>query len=206
VIFSDTLDGNILGDGGIILKTTDGGARWKEQPSPGVSLKAIKFINASEGWVVADSGRIFKTLNGGDHWLSQNSGVRSSLTSVDFADRLHGVVVGDGGVVLVTRSGGVDAVIERTIASVPADPKLQQNYPNPFNPSTMINYSLPGSSRVILRIYDVLGREVRTLVDEKQNAGNHSITFQAANLPSGVYFYRLQAGAYSETKKLLLLR
>ncbi|MGA9406616.1 MAG: YCF48-related protein, partial [Bacteroidota bacterium] len=206
VAFSDTLNGYILGDGGTILKTTDGGATWKVQPSPGTSLNAFKFLDTGEGWVAADSGKIFKTVDGGNTWLSQNSGVQSSLTSVDFTDRLHGVAVGGSGVVLVTKNGGVTAVSERTIASVPGSPTLQQNYPNPFNPSTTINYSLPANSRVVLKVYDLLGREVRTLVDEKQNAGYHNVTFQAAGLPSGVYFYRLQAGTYSETKKLLLLK
>ena len=206
VIFADTLNGYILGDGGTILKTTDGGIAWKAESSPAGSLNAIKLLNASEGWVAADSGKIFKTVDGGSHWLSQNTGVRSSLTSVDFADRLHGVAVGADGVLLVTKNGGVDAVIDRPIVSVPGKAELEQNYPNPFNPSTLINYSLPGSSHVFLKIYDVLGREVRTLVDEKQNAGSHNIIFQAADLPSGVYFYRLQAGTFSETKKLLLLK
>jgi photosystem II stability/assembly factor-like uncharacterized protein len=206
VIFSDTLNGYILGDGGTILKTSDGGTKWKELPSPGASSNAVEFINAGEGWVVADSGRIFRTVDGGNHWLSQESGVHSSLTSVDFTDSLHGVVVGEDGVVLATKNGGIVTIVERTAASTPTDPGLQQNYPNPFNPSTTINYSLPRSSRVILRIYDVLGREVRTLVDEKQNAGSHNIMFRAGNLPSGVYFYRLEAGTFSETKKLLLLK
>lgn len=206
VVFSDTLDGYILGDGGTILKTTDGGTTWKVQPSPGASLNAVKFLNASQGWVAADSGKIFETSDGGGHWLNQTTAVQSSLTSVDFADRLHGVAVGGSGVILVTKNGGVTAVIERANALVPGKPELQQNYPNPFNPSTVIDYRLPGNSHVILKIYDVLGREVRTLVDEKQNAGSHNIIFQAADLPSGVYFYRLQAGAYSETKKLLLLK
>jgi photosystem II stability/assembly factor-like uncharacterized protein len=206
VIFSDTLNGYILGDGGTILKTTDGGTTWKVQSSPGASLNAIKFLNASEGWVAADSGKIFKTSDGGGHWLNQTTGVQSSLTSVDFADSLHGVAVGDGGVLLITKNGGVTAVIGRTIAFIPGTPTLQQNYPNPFNPTTIISYSLPGSIRAVLKVYDVLGREVRTLVDEKQKAGYHNVTFQAADLPSGVYFYRLQAGTYSETKKLLLLK
>ena len=206
VIFADTLNGYILGDGGTILKTTDGGIAWKAQSSPAGSLNAIKLLNASEGWVVADSGKIFKTVDGGGHWLSQNTRVRSSLTSVDFVDGLHGVAVGADGVILVTKNGGVEAVIGRPIASVPGRVELQQNYPNPFNPSTMISYSLPGNNHVILKIYDVLGREVKTLVDEKQNSGSHNVIFQAADLPSGVYFYRLQAGMYSETKKLLLLK
>ncbi len=83
---------------------------------------------------------------------------------------------------------------------------LSQNYPNPFNPTTVISYQLATNSEVTLNIYDVLGREVKTLVNERQSAGDHSVAFSAKGLPSGVYFYRLQAGTYSETKKLLLLK
>lgn len=107
-----------------------------------------------------------------------------------------------------------------TITSVnsPGLPKtysLSQNYPNPFNPTTVINYSLPKRSFVTLTIYDDLGREVQTLVNNEQNAGNYSINFNASSLPSGAYFYRLsatggslsgQAGTYTQTKKLLLLK
>ncbi len=90
--------------------------------------------------------------------------------------------------------------------SLPRNFSLSQNYPNPFNPSTLISYKLAASSDVTLKVYDVLGREVATLVHERQTAGTHSVTFNAADLPSGVYFYSLQAGTYSNTKKLLLLK
>ena len=83
---------------------------------------------------------------------------------------------------------------------------LDNNYPDPFNPTTIINYQLPVNSFVTLRIYDILGREVATLVNGRQNAGYYHATFNASNLSSGVYFYRLQAGTYSNTKKLLLLK
>ncbi len=83
---------------------------------------------------------------------------------------------------------------------------LSQNYPNPFNPSTVIHYQLPASSFVTLKIYDILGRAIAVLVDEKKNAGTYNVTFNAANLPSGVYFYKIQAGAYTHTKKLLFLK
>jgi ligand-binding sensor domain-containing protein len=90
--------------------------------------------------------------------------------------------------------------------SGPTSFKLSQNYPNPFNPSTTISYQLPTSRLVVLKVFDVLGREVETLVNERQTAGTHAVKFNAANLPSGVYFCRLQAGTYHETKKLLLLK
>ena len=93
-----------------------------------------------------------------------------------------------------------------TIPPTPVLFRLEQNYPNPFNPSTTISYQLRTNSMVILKLFDVLGREVRTLVDERQSVGSHSVMFNAGSLPSGVYFYRLEAGAYHETKKLVLLK
>ncbi len=89
---------------------------------------------------------------------------------------------------------------------VPQSYSLSQNYPNPFNPTTVISYQLPVNSQVTLKVYDVLGREVQTLVDEHQSAGDHWVRFDGTNLPSGVYFYRLQAGTYHNTKKLVLLK
>lgn len=83
---------------------------------------------------------------------------------------------------------------------------LSQNYPNPFNPSTVISYQITVNSFVTLRVYDVLGREVVTLVDERQSAGYHTVKFNASNLPSGVYLYHLQDGTFSAMKKMLLIK
>ncbi|MDI6804921.1 MAG: T9SS type A sorting domain-containing protein [Bacteroidota bacterium] len=89
---------------------------------------------------------------------------------------------------------------------VPQHFMLHQNYPNPFNPSTTIWYELPRASFVTFKVYNVLGQEVATLVNERREAGKHTVEFNAGGLPSGVYFYRLQAGSFTQTKKLLLLR
>jgi hypothetical protein len=83
---------------------------------------------------------------------------------------------------------------------------LMQNYPNPFNPSTSISFSLPKRSFVSLKVFDLLGKEVATIVSEELAAGIYSQTWNAANMSSGIYFYRLQAGSYIKTKKLILLR
>ncbi len=91
-------------------------------------------------------------------------------------------------------------------AGVPKQFALDQNYPNPFNPTTMIRYELPVASTVSLKVYDVLGREVATLVNERQEAGAYSVTFNANTLSSGVYFYRLQAGNFVATKKMMLVK
>ncbi len=90
--------------------------------------------------------------------------------------------------------------------SLPESFSLSQNYPNPFNPSTTINYEIPKSSLVILKVYDVLGREVATLVNEEKPAGRYSIAFDASKYSSGVYFYRITSGEYTNVKKMLLLK
>ena len=96
--------------------------------------------------------------------------------------------------------------VEKTTSTLPTKFELDQNFPNPFNPSTKIRYSIPKASRVTLKIYDILGREVQTLVNEQQAPGQYTVTFSAQNLASGVYFYRISAGNFSEVKKLMLLK
>ncbi len=92
--------------------------------------------------------------------------------------------------------------------SFPTKFVLEQNYPNPFNPSTTISYSVPASlqQNITLKVYDVLGRKVATLVNEQQPAGNYSVTFNATNLTSGIYFYKLQSGNFVENKKMILIK
>jgi len=100
--------------------------------------------------------------------------------------------------------GGATAV--EKVSSVPAEFALEQNYPNPFNPSTAISYQLSVVSHVTLKVFDALGREVATLVEAQQSAGRYRVTFDASNLTSGTYFYRLQAGNSVDTKKLVLVK
>jgi hypothetical protein len=83
---------------------------------------------------------------------------------------------------------------------------LEQNYPNPFNPETVIKYSIPNSGRVVIKIFNVLGKELKTLVNEIKEAGSYEITFNAEDLSSGVYFYKLESGEYLKIRKMILLR
>ena len=88
----------------------------------------------------------------------------------------------------------------------PQDYVINQNYPNTFNPSTVITFNLPIQSRVILKVYDILGKEVSTLIDSDLSAGEHFAVFNAANLSSGIYFYQFISGSVNEVKKMMLLK
>jgi hypothetical protein len=103
-----------------------------------------------------------------------------------------------------TTNGGVTGVEENKYS--PSQYSLSDNYPNPFNPSTVITYSIPSALNVELTIYNSLGQTVRVLENGFKNAGNYSLTFNAAELPSGIYFYKLEAGQFSQTKKMILLK
>lgn len=100
----------------------------------------------------------------------------------------------------------MSAATDIITSKIPGEYRLYSNYPNPFNPTTLIQYALPKASTVNLRVFDVLGKEIATLVDDIQPAGNHSITFDGSRLPSGIYFTRLQAGEFVTTKKMVLLK
>jgi len=91
-------------------------------------------------------------------------------------------------------------------SEIPAEFKLSQNFPNPFNPATVINYQLPENSFVSLRVFDMIGNEVATLVNEEKQAGYHTVTFNVKNISTGVYFYQIKAGEFSATKKLILTK
>ncbi len=101
-----------------------------------------------------------------------------------------------------------EAVTEvgQALANVPTEYRLEQNYPNPFNPTTTIRFALPQSSKITLQVFDVLGREVATLADERMEIGEHKIIFDARGLPSGLYLYRLQAGSFVQQRKAALIK
>ena len=101
---------------------------------------------------------------------------------------------------------GILVGVDNPPAPIPLTYTLEQNFPNPFNPSTIIQYSLPVTAPVVLKIYNVLGQEVKTLVNQNQKAGKYTVRLDASSLASGMYFYRLQAGEFSQVKKLLLLK
>jgi hypothetical protein len=145
-----------------------------------------------------------------DPYLHINESIATSLESnaapisgidTDFDGNPRNVTTPDIG---ADEFAGIVGVEDET--TVPTEYSLFQNYPNPFNPTTTINYSIPIQSFVVLKVYDILGMEIVTLVNEEKPAGNYKIEFDATNLSSGIYFYRSQAGKYISVKKMILLR
>jgi len=133
----------------------------------------------------------------------------SDLISIDTLNGT-GTVIGPTGFSLVSglvmKGTVVVGIKENTINQVPIDYALKQNYPNPFNATTKITYSIPKSSKVSLKIYDIIGNEIITLVDGTKEAGIYEVVFNEANLTSGVYLYKLTAGDFISTKKMILLK
>ncbi len=105
-----------------------------------------------------------------------------------------------------TEGQGIVSGISHGSNVVPDKFKLYQNYPNPFNPSTTIRYSIPNTQFTLLKVYNVLGKEIATLVNEKKPAGSYEVTFDNEGVSSGIYFYTLSAGNFSETKRMIFLK
>jgi len=202
------MHGWVTGINGSLFLTADGGATWQEIPSgTGESLVSVHFVDNNNGWIAGDAGTILRTRDGGFTWQEQFSGIGSNtLTSVCFVDTMNGWVTGEGGTILhTTDGGGVMEVIEIN-SEMPTSYLLSQNYPNPFNPSTSIRWQQPELGILTLKIFDVLGREVTTLLNEERPAGEYEVEFIGNGLSSGVYFYQIKAGEFIQTKKMLLIK
>jgi len=207
LFFTDKENGWVCGYGGKILHTSNGGKNWESQISNTITpLIKLKFINTNIGWIAGKNGTILFTTDGGENWSEQVSNTYNYLLSISFADQEFGIAVGSSGTILKTENGGITYVAENNESTQPKDLLLSQNYPNPFNPITTIKYQIPELSFVTLRIYDVLGNEIETLVDEEKPVGSFDVEFDGTGLPSGIYFYRLQAGSFVETKKMVLMK
>jgi len=198
--------GFACGNGGIFIKTTNGGVNWTYYSTGAINmLQALWFNDTNTGYAVGNTGRIVKTTNGGVNWTVQTSPAEDPLWNVDFVDYNNGWVVGFVGDILYTSDGGL-TWIQPISNQVPSEFKLFQNYPNPFNPSSKIKFQISKFGEVQLKIYDVLGREVSTLVNGSLKPGTYVAEWDGSSSASGVYYYRLSTGSFSEVKKMVLLK
>jgi photosystem II stability/assembly factor-like uncharacterized protein len=166
---------------------------------------AISFRTKAEAWSpLGFAGVFITTRDTGRTWSVVEAPRRRPTYDVTFSDSLTGYAVGDSGMVL--KFGFPTSVTERANDVPPSECELQQNSPNPFNPVTNFGFRIADFGLVTVRVFDVLGREVATLVNEVREAGGYEIHFDASNLSSGVYLYRLQAGRFVATRKMLVVR
>lgn len=201
--FFDQSNGIIVGGSGV-ARTTDGGNMWSQiLNTGGTQLNSVCTSGNKFAWAVGQD-KIYYTSNSGDTWTSQSFTPYSYLQQVSCADSVNVWVLGDRKLYR-TSTGGV-TIVNDEVTLIPEGFLLSQNYPNPFNPTTTITYEIPERGYVILKVYDILGREVTTLVNEEKPAGIYEVQFIGNELTSGIYFYQINAGEYSETKKMILLR
>ena len=219
--------GWVVGAHGTLLKTTDGGLTWNQSwPEPwpqGPTFQSVDFANENVGWIVTDEidyplsgsySSIFYTTDGGNNWNLQ-AYLNGRTGSIFFLDEQTGWFVSGNyettqpkiGYVYKTTTGGITFIEDdNEINLISTSFHLKQNYPNPFNPSTKIRWQLPVGSWQTIKVYDVLGNEVATLVDEYKAAGSYEVEWNASGLPSGIYFYQLKTENFMETKKMILMK
>ena len=190
---------------GYFLRSINNGTTWTAVQLPTIPL-AVNFANMSTGYYSGQNGVIRKTTNGGINWIQQNSPTPEALKTIFCTDTNNVYAAGSNGIIIRTQNGGSFVGIEPVNSETPGQFSLNQNYPNPFNPATKISFDIPVQSYVKLTVYDILGNEIGSLIREDLSAGSYEVEFDASNLPSGTYFYRLTSGEFSQTKKMLLVK
>jgi len=191
--------------GASFARSTNAGGTWTYQWLGFFGTGyAVAFRTSSEGWMpLGFSATWALTTDAGLNWQEFPPDTISAY-DVTFTDPYHGFACGSSGSILKYNTNLIG--IRDYKSFLPVTPILTQNYPNPFNPSTTIEFSLPKPSRVKIVIYDLLGREIKTLLNEVRREGTHRIKFNSNGLASGLYFCRLIAGGYSQTKKLVIAK
>ncbi len=191
-IYSSTFDG--------VYRSTNRGESWLRIGSNNPYFSALTASPNVNIYGTSDDG-VFQSTDQGTTWANISPSITTQLVSI---------VMTPGGRILV---GGAYVFRSRTTTtsadetpSLPAKFSLMQNYPNPFNPTTSIRFRIPNLGFVSLTVFDVLGRELKALVNEVKAPGEYSVSFDASDLGSGVYFYRLRTGDFVETRKLVLMK
>jgi photosystem II stability/assembly factor-like uncharacterized protein len=193
-----------------IFMSTDEGQSWNPSNN-GINDDQVHSMLIEKGsiYIGCYSGHVYCSNDSGSTWRSVGDGLPPFSIQSLASDRTN-LFVSQGAAGLryrpLSQMQPATGLLPAGSPNCPQAFSLSQNYPNPFNPSTVIDYQLRTNCFVILEIYDVLGREVKKLVNERQNAGSHSATFNAYDLPAGVYLYRLRAGESIETKKMILVK
>lgn len=197
----------------VVFKSSDFGENWDSiasVPAGTMSVNTTFFIDENTGWAGIDFGRIFKTSDGGFNWFEcstpQPSGFISDIFFLNY--NTGWAVEGNNGNIFKTTNGGCNTVnIVQNTNHIPERNELLQNYPNPFNPETKINFNIITPGNIEIKVFDIRGKEVETILSYNLPQGNFTAIFSGANLSSGVYFYSLTIDSkLISTKKMLLIK
>jgi len=211
---------------GIMQKTTDGGYNWITQvlpsgyPIASTGISNFSNINKDTIWGVGGllytpngyRGILYRTTNGGINWQYQIPDTGFQIPQywyIEFYNRLNGWSYSDYSRGIHTVTGGDSVFITNIIRgneSIVKEFQLNQNYPNPFNSITNVKFKMLNSGFAEIKVYDITGKLIKVLTNKKYEPGEHTVRFDAAGLPSGVYFYRLTAGEYNAVKKMVLIK
>jgi photosystem II stability/assembly factor-like uncharacterized protein len=188
---------------GSFFKSTNGGHLWN-LINTGFSshFKGGYFSDPQNGWVVGSGGTILRTSDGGMNWTREACPTAATLYHIFFTPEGDGWIFGDKSTILHLADSTMVSINE------PGNPESNNIsvFPNPFTTSTAFEYELQENTIVILKVYNHLGQEVGTLVNEGQDKGNHKVIWDAGSIPSGIYFYRLTAGSRSSTGKMVVVK
>jgi len=208
ITFINSQTGFVVGNGGFIDKTTDAGDSWTQVQATGqgYNLEAISFLNNQTGYAVGPrdgnlNGMIFKTVNQGTNWTLDTI---TQYTLIDVISNGSDIwVVGENGKIY---HSGNPLSITQSSSEAPKKFSLAQNYPNPFNPTTHIAINIEKLADVRLVVYNMTGKEIQTLINEKLQPGIYKVNFDGSKLTSGIYFYTMTAGNFTDTKKMILVK
>jgi hypothetical protein len=191
-----------------VYGSIDGGTSWTSASNGLSTLAQSEIVTLAANGTALFAGTyydgVFSSTDNGSHWRGSNDGLQCKTVcalavtgTYLFAGTYDGVW---------SRPISELVSIKSLVRELPTQFTLNQNYPNPFNPSTTIQFELPRTSQVNLTVFDILGREVSVLVNARRNAGIYEVNCDGSHLASGVYFYRLQAGDFVASKKMLVLK
>jgi photosystem II stability/assembly factor-like uncharacterized protein len=207
--FYDINTGYMIKSTGDFKYTINSGQNWDSRPQIPMSTITSVFLRSGNDLVISGKNMsnipsLAKSSNGGNNWIITNITNVGNVNKVFFINQTTGWASCDNGLIYKTTDGGLTNIIHEN--NVPAQYELHQNYPNPFNPITNVKFSIVNSGNVRIVVYDVMGREVQTLVNERMQPGTYETKFDGSSLNSGVYFYKMLTEGYTETKKMLMIK
>jgi photosystem II stability/assembly factor-like uncharacterized protein len=212
VCFTNASTGLCVGK--VVGKTTDGGATWIKKGQPGGTGNILAISGSGKFFWCIRGNNIYGSINFGRNWHGTGYTGSNTLYSIDVTGTGGNCKAGwaGGNSGLILRLTGIDTSAASRFTEedynidLPEIYKLEQNYPNPFNPVTKIQFEIPRSGHVKLVVYDLLGREVASIVNEYLEAGYYSFDFDASGIASGVYIYKIEAGNFTDVKKMMVLK